>query len=167
MLVRMAKAGFRRRVLRFLRWWLLVGGLSAIAVGAGFAAYTGIFLLRSVATKGTIVRLEPVPDEENGGVNYAPVFSFRSEDGQIHTIQSGVASSPPGFDEGDVVRVLYVKSNPDSAKIDSFLQLWSVATICCGLGLLFGVPGYLLFRNEQKRKRRALAETSSETVLAR
>ncbi|MGD0732653.1 MAG: DUF3592 domain-containing protein [Terracidiphilus sp.] len=116
----MAKVGFRKGVLRFLRWWLLVGGLSAIAVGACVAAFTCVFLLRSVAAKGTIVRLEPVPDEENGAINYAPVFSFTSEDGKIHTIRSGVASNPPGFEEGEAVRVLYVKSNPEGAKIDSF-----------------------------------------------
>jgi hypothetical protein len=161
MLFRMAKGGFRKRVLWLFCRWLLVGGLSALAVGVGFAVYTSVYLLRSVATKGTIVRLDPVADNESGTINYAPVFSFTSEDGQTHTIRSGVASDPPGFEEGEVVRVFYIRSNPGGAKIGSSLQLWIFAIICSGLGMFFGVPGYLLLRNEQKRKRQVLASASA------
>jgi hypothetical protein len=167
MLLAIAKSRFWNRLLRFICWWLLAGGLSTFAVGAGFAVYTSVFLFRSIATKGTIVRLDQVADEEDGTINYAPVFTFASDDGQIHTIRTGVASDPPGFDEGEVVRVLYIKSNPAGAKIASFWQLWLVTVICCGLGLLFGVPGYLLLRRERRLKRQLLASDSVDPMLAR
>ena len=166
MLFRMAKAAFRRRVLSFVCTWLLVGGLGTLTVGVGIAVYTSVFLLRSVATKGTVVRLLPVEDNEAGTINYAPVFSFTSEDGQNHTIRSGVTSDPPEFDEGEVVRVLYIRSNPTGAKIGSFLQLWFAAIIFSGLGMFFSVLGYLLFRNERKRKQRVLASASASPTLA-
>jgi len=166
MLCRIASAGFRKRFLRLFRWWLLVSGLSVGAVGFAFAAYTSVFLLLSTSTKGTIVRLEPIEDQNDGTTNYAPVFSFSSQDRQTHVIRSIVSSNPSGFEVGEVVRVLYIKSNPEGAKIGSFLQLWFVAIICSVLGLLFGVPGYLLFRYERKRRRQVLASASSGTMMA-
>jgi hypothetical protein len=120
----MAKGVFRKRVLWFISRWLLVGGLGGLVVGVGFAVYTSIFLLRSVETKGTIVRLDPVADNEAGTINYSPIFSFTSEDGQVHTIRSGVAPDPPEFREGEFVRVLYIRSHPGGAKLRSFWQLW-------------------------------------------
>jgi hypothetical protein len=147
----------RKRLLWRGSRWLLFGGLCALAVGVGFAVNTSLFLLRSVAADGTIVRLDAVPDQENGSLNYAPVFAFTAQDGQTYTVRSGVASNPPEFTEGQAVSVLYIRTNPGGAKVASFLQLWFVALLCSGLGLFFSGPGYLLLRYERRHRRQAVS----------
>src|SRR5260370_33638414 len=72
---------------------------------------------------------------------------------------SGVATNPPSLEIGEVVRVRYIKSNPRSAEIDSFKQLWLVAVVCSGLGIFFAGTGYLLFRYEQLSSVRASQPT--------
>jgi hypothetical protein len=133
------------------RAWL-VTGLCTIAVAFGFGVYTSVFLIRSVATKGTIVDLVPERDEENDTVNYASTFTFIAVDGKTYTVTSGVATNPPGFKVGQDVQVYYLKSHPANAKLASFWQLWFVTILCAGLGLFFSGAGYLLLRFERRRK---------------
>jgi hypothetical protein len=123
-------------------------------VGLGSAIYTGIFLLRSDSAPGKIVRIEPRTNAEDGSVNYLPVFIFTASDGRTYTVASGVASDPPEFEEGQDVRVLYLKSDPQSARIGTFLQLWFVTLVCSALGVFFSLMGFLLFRWERRRARR-------------
>ncbi len=141
------------------RGWL-AGGLCSLTVALGFGFYTGGFLARSVAAKGTIVSLEPVPDEENDTVNYAPVFAFTAADGHAYTVRSGTATNPPGFVVGEDVRVLYVKSDPEGAKLASFWQLWFVTVLLAGLGTLFTGAGYGILRYERRRARRRLSNST-------
>ncbi len=157
----MRRGKFSNRLLWLFSWWLFLGGLSALAVGIGFGLYTSLFLLRSSAANGTVLRLDAVPDNEDGTTNYAPVFSFVAADGRTYTLRSGVATKPPEFEEREAVRVLYIKSDPGNAKLDSFWQLWFVTLICCLLGAFFGVPGCLLVRYARKRRREALAAASA------
>jgi hypothetical protein len=157
----MSKGQIRKRLLWFFCRWLLVGGLVPLSLGIGYGLYTGFIVFKSDTAIGKVVRLEAVPDDDGGVMNYAPVFSFTAENGQTYTVRSGVATNPPGFAEGDAVRILYSRSDPGSAKIDSFWQLWTMTVILASLGLFFSVPGYLLLRYERKRNRETLAATSA------
>ena len=148
----MGTAKIRKPLLLLFGWWLLGGGSCTLAVGVGFGFYTSIFMLRSTTANGTVVRFVAQTDDE-GTTNYAPVFSFTATSGQVYTVRSGVATNPPGFDEGQSVRVRYIKSDPSNAKLDSFWQLWTITVICCPLGLFFSCPGYLLLRYRWKRIR--------------
>jgi len=161
----MRKHGLFKRILRFLGWWCFAGGLGGLAVALGFAIYNGIFLLRSVPANGTIVRLEEVPDESSGETNYAPVFSFTAADGKSYTIRSGTASNPPGFAEGQIVRVLYVKSNPEGARLSSILQLWFATFVVAGLSGFYTGVGYLLLRfTRVRRQNSTLAVDANPSV---
>jgi Protein of unknown function (DUF3592) len=164
MLTHMKKPGVLLKLLRFLSWYLLIGGSAVFVVGLGFAAETAIFLIRSTAVTGAIIRFEPIEDHEDGTINYAPVFSFKAEDEKTYTVQSGVATNPPAFEEGQRVQVLYLPSNPSGARIASFFQLWFVSFVCSGLGVFFGVPGYLLVRLDRRRRRRAVNPLSSPAI---
>jgi len=148
----MSKANLRNPLLLLFGWWLLGGGLCTVAVGVGFGIYTSIYIFRSATAAGTILRFEASTDED-GTTNYAPVFSFTTASARTYTVRSGVGTNPPGFEEGQSVRVLYIKSDPSSAKLDSFWQLWTFTVICCPLGLFFSCPGYLLLRYRRKRVR--------------
>jgi hypothetical protein len=141
------------------RAWL-VTGLCVLFVGLGFGIYTSIFLFHSMATKGTIVNLVPQRDEENDSTNYAPVFAFAAVDGKTYTVESGVATNPPGFELGQVVQILYEKSNPAGAKLASFWQLWFVTVLCSSIGVFFSVAGYFLLCYERRCNRLSLPDAN-------
>ena len=126
-----------KTIVRFgCRAWL-VCGLCCLAVGLGFGVYNAIFLIRAVSAKGTIVGLNPVTNQEDGALNYAPVFKFIAEDGRTYTVTASFATNPPSFTVGQDIRVLYIKTNPAGAKLGYFWQLWFVAILCAGLGIFF------------------------------
>lgn len=155
----------RRSIGSWILWWVsrcwLVTGLGALAVGLGFAVYTGIFLSRSISAPGRVVRLEPRTNPDDGSVNYLPVFTFTASNGHAYTIAASVASDPPEFEEGQEIRVLYLRSNPQSARVATPRQLWFVTLVLSGLGIFFSVLGYLLFRWERKRMQRRLGVSAS------
>ena len=119
--------------------------LGAAAVGIGCLTWSVIslfrirnFLRRCTETRGEVVRLE----RSSGGgrfadYDYAPVFCFQTATGESVTVTSDIASSPPGFTEGQPVRVLYDPANPSEAKIHSFFQTWGDFLIPAWVGIIF------------------------------
>lgn len=93
------------------------------------------FIQRSIETSGEVIRLER--SRGNRGYDYAPVFCFQTASGETITVTSDVASSPPGFTEGESVRVRYDPINPSDAKIHSFLQTWGDCVIPAAVGIVF------------------------------
>jgi hypothetical protein len=135
-----------RRLLRFFGWVWLFGGLVLSAIGIGFGVYNAVFLYRSFAATGTIESLVPVFDQQSGATNYAPVFTFKTPDGHSYAVKADVASNPPGFTMGQTVNVLYLRSDPTTAKLDSFMQLWFMAIILVAVGISLSGMGYLFLR---------------------
>jgi len=101
------------------------------------AVRTKGFIRRSVEVTGEVVRLERSSGARFGSYDYAPVFSFTAADGNTYTVTSDVSSSPPGFREGESVRVRYDPDNPENARIHSFFQTWGVAVISGAVGVAF------------------------------
>jgi hypothetical protein len=96
------------------------------------------FLQRCTETRGEVIRLERT--RGSGGFasyDYAPVFCFQTASGESITVTSDVASSPPGFAEGQSVRVRYDPTNPSDAKIHTFLQTWGDFVIPAAVGVIF------------------------------
>lgn len=132
-----------QQILKLCRWCWLGGGIISFCVGICFATYTVVFIARSASTTGTIIRLDQVPDQENDTVNYAPAFSFKAQSGSDYTVRSSTATNPPGLKIGEQVRVIYLKDDPSSAKLDSFWQLWFVTIILCALAIFLGAASFL------------------------
>jgi hypothetical protein len=108
------------------------------------------FIRTSVSTQGTITAL--VSKTQNADTpTFAPVFQFDAPSGTQHTVTSNTSNSSPEFTVGQTVTVLYHSSEPDSARISSFWQLWTVPIILGPLGLFFGLVGYALLRLERRR----------------
>jgi hypothetical protein len=138
-----------RALLRvFCRAWL-VGGIVAL-LGCGFATSQSIWLLRSAPVSGVVTQLTPHQESEGSNTSYAPQFTFTDDLGRDHTVTSHVQSDPPEFTVGEQVRVRYIRSDPSSAKLVSFWQLWLVPFVCAILGVFFSVAGYLLLRLERR-----------------
>lgn len=125
--------------------WRAIGlGLVSVVLAVGpfllvlalvSAVRTEIFLRGCVAANGTVLGLESTRTS-HGSHGYSPIFRFTADDGQIHIVVSKVATNPPTFKRDDQVRVMYPPGHPESARIDSYSQLWmfpGAATIIGGV----------------------------------
>jgi hypothetical protein len=116
-----------------------------VAIGVGCLIWSGVsyfritkFLQRCTETRGEVVRLERTGSGAGlGNYDYAPVFCFETASGESITVTSEVGSNPPGFTEGQSVRVRYDPSNPSDARIHSFLQTWGEFVIPVIVGIFF------------------------------
>jgi hypothetical protein len=134
----------------FSRAWL-ISGSGALVVSLVSALHTAVFLSRALSVQGSVVGLSQSVSREDNTINYAAVFTFKGVDQKVYTVTSGVATNPPSFGVGDSVRVVYLESDPSSAKLKYFWQLWFVPILCAGLGAFFAGAGYLLLRFERRR----------------
>jgi hypothetical protein len=131
------------------RLWL-VGGVIALVTGCGLAIYQSVWLSRTSQASGLVVQLIPTRDAEQSVTSYAPRFTFKDETGRTYTVTSHVRTSPPEFGIGERVGVRYIKSDPSSAKLEGFWQLWLAPFVCVILGVFFTGAGYLFLRLEKR-----------------
>lgn len=115
--------------------------IGACMLAGAFAIYssTASFLERSVSAQGTVVEL--IRSRFSDSVSYYPVVEFSTPNGRQVEFQSNSGSSPPSYNQGEQVSVLYEPSNPEAAKINGFFSLWGGALIVGGIGSVFGLIG--------------------------
>ena len=125
-------------------------GVAKIVVGLGCAVLLGALIslvhtwrFTRVAQRavGEVVAMRGTTDTENGGISYAPTFRFQDAGGSQHTVSSTLYSSPPEFQLGDRVQVLYRSDDPGVARIDSYWQVWGLASVLGILGAVTSVGG--------------------------
>lgn len=129
-------------------------GLVFLTVALFSARSDYAFRKGAVSTTGTVVDLERSGGNDN---TYKPVFEFVDRNDRKHRGVGSVASSPPAFHRGEEVRVLYNPSDPEGARLDSFLENWFLPVLFGGMGTLFaGVAagcGLIAWRRRQTRSR--------------
>jgi hypothetical protein len=118
---------------RRIMWMMIVVSAVSLAVAGMFANRTRHFLARAVPATGTVVRLDRVTTKDHGD-SYRPVFEYADAQGRMHTIYSSGSSSPPEYQVGDKIPVLYDPSDPSDARIRGLFWLW-------GVSLIFGFIG--------------------------
>lgn len=87
-------------------------------------------------------------------VSYAPVVRFTTQEGREIEFH-GRGGSGTSFAEGDVVTVVYDRTNPSRARIVSFLDLWLPAVVAFAVAFLFGGSAKL---SRWMRRRSAAAQ---------
>jgi hypothetical protein len=115
----------------------------AIAVISG--VNTGKATAREQSAPGRITSFSVQADSEGTRIYY-PVVAFTLPDQSINTVQLDVGSSPPSYEVGQQVTVLYDPANPNQARIKSFggaLGVWALTLITGVMGLIFlGATGF-------------------------
>jgi hypothetical protein len=121
--------------------------IGATFFGIGLFSFidTQNFIKTAASTEGVVFELKPVQSRKNRGFTYAPVVKFQTPDGKNIQFQSSTSSNPPGFSVGQTVPVLYNRSNPQEAQVDSFVQLWLLPTVFGGFGIIFMGVGATIF----------------------
>jgi len=123
----------------------LVGGLLAL-IGVFLFIRTRIFIGNAQEVKGTVIQMvySRTSSSSGSGGGYAPVYQFRTLDGQTIMIQDSLSSNPPRFQVGQEIDVLYESGNPQKARINKWMNLYFVPVLLGGIGLIFGGVGMVI-----------------------
>jgi hypothetical protein len=119
-----------------LKWgYTICFVLSPILFSVAFFAWSSAksFERDALISVGEVVEL--VESESNDGATYHPRFKFLAFDGLEYVVDSDWGSSPPEFEVGDTVDVLYLEGFPEDAKIDVFFAV-------CGWSFIFGITAF-------------------------
>jgi hypothetical protein len=117
-------------------------GAALGAVGAAFFVCAVIrifrsliFLRRSQRTTATVVHLTAVR-HRRGWLMYMPVFRFKTADNESVEIVSTVASTPPAYEIGEQVEVIFLSENPQAARVNSFAEMWLATSVVLFIGVI-------------------------------
>ena len=137
-----SKAASRRNV----GLTLFVVGVAFALVGLGFGAWTVYFKARGDRAVGRVIALERHEDKD--GEMFAPVFAFTNASGERFEVKATVRANPPDHQVGDVIPVLYMAHDPQTARPDTFAANWLVPAIFGGVGGALAIAGacVLVFR---------------------
>jgi hypothetical protein len=113
---------------------VIATGCALLVAALISAIHTWRFTRAALKTSGTVIEMRERTDKDSGSVSYSPTFRFQDSGGAQHTVSSSLYSSPPEFHVGDNVPILYRGESPETARIDSYSQVW-------GLSCLLGIIG--------------------------
>ncbi|BAY24591.1 hypothetical protein NIES2100_43860 [Calothrix sp. NIES-2100] len=132
------------------KFFLLFGSIFA-GVGSIFAVTGIIFVINThsfVSTaesiQGNVIDLKLRSSTDSKGRSssaYYPVVKFTPSSGETIIFESNTGSSPPAFSKGQQVEVLYNPKQPNSAMINSWLELWFLPGMFAGMGSIFVLIG--------------------------
>lgn len=144
----------------------IFGAIAAISLAvAGFSAYSAAQTVsREVPAPGEVIELVDrlSRDSETGVVTiYSyPVVAFTPSGQAQRTVQMSEGSSPPEYEPGDQVTVLYDPAQPRSARIKSFssdLLLWLLPGITLVVGAAFGAVTFVVIKVFPQNSAKAFA----------
>jgi hypothetical protein len=158
--------GGARKAPTFLFGIFLLIGLGLLG-GAGYLVLdTRSDIARADTAGGTVIDLIGERDSD-GGTVYYPHVRYVTRSGETVEFTASVGSSPPAFDVGEPVSVLYDPAAPQEARIDTFFQLWFGSLILGGTGLVFivigGAGSLVASRSRAKAERLGVQARSSDT----
>jgi len=110
------------------------------------------FLKSSEKTEGVVTKLISNRSSD-GKIMYNPEISFSDVSGKVIIFQSSLSSTIPDYAVGEKVSVLYDKTNPQKAKINTFLQLWFGPMIMTVLGAVFFLIGLFTLLDKNRKTR--------------
>lgn len=143
------------KVLAIIKVTFGLAGAGMLAGAIALGASTRHFLAAAERAEGTVIDLLPSRSSSSDSVLYSPVVEFKTPDGREYEVRSKVASSPPSYEEGEKVTVLYRPEAPGDAQIDGFFSLWGGTAILGALGTVFFSIGAALWAVPAWSARRA------------
>jgi uncharacterized protein DUF3592 len=141
------------KVLKIVSAVFSTAGIGMLVASFFVFSNTTSFIGRAVEANGKVTDLER-SRSSNSSTTYRPVVEFTTATGKRIEFVSSVGSSPPSHRVGEAVKVLYNPTDPQSARIKSFFQLWFGFLIVFVLGLVFAAVGLgVIFVRARGRKR--------------
>lgn len=111
--------------------WIVFGNLflAGFCLWGVYAGYVSWQLEQNgITTTGVVTSLGESSDSDGGCCVYSPVIEFEAN-GQTYSFESSNASSPPAYDVGEQVSVLYDPADPNTAQINKWSERWLMPVI--------------------------------------
>lgn len=101
----------------------------AMAAGTAWFGWRGYTLsTNGETTMAQVISMTESDDGEGGCCVYSPVFGY-TVNGRSYSFESLNASYPPAYKVGDEEEIIYNVDDPSDAAVNSFGELWLVATL--------------------------------------
>ncbi|SDD27181.1 Protein of unknown function [Niabella drilacis] len=122
--------------------------IGAILIALGILSFRSSrrLILSGTKTEATVVENIPSRDDK-GVIMYAPLMEY-STNGEIKTYTPNTGASPPAYNIGEKVTLVYHPQNAKDIRILSYWGMYSGSNILWAMGLpmlLIGC-GYFLFK---------------------
>ncbi|AZQ59830.1 DUF3592 domain-containing protein [Maribacter sp. MJ134] len=131
-------------------WVIFYTFLFLIGAFLAYGAFNQFQKTRNLLEKGiktTAVVTEFSTHRSDSSTMYTPVFEFTDRSQNKQTFKSGISSSPPAYEIGEKVQLIYDRTNPKKARTVSFwgLYRWSVILLMIAAPFLIIGGSYLLY----------------------
>ena len=110
--------------------YLVVFGLIFFGIGSGLTYQQRAFERQGIQTQGEVTSLAQSCDED--GCTYSPVVRFKTQSGETVSFESSYSSSPPAYNVGESVEVIYSPENPEKAVIRGEGQVFRIIFMSVG-----------------------------------
>ena len=120
----------------------LIVGLGLLTAGVISYFHTRTFVSAAIRTTAAVIDLES-RSSSGGHGGYIAVLSFIDKIGQTQKTRTQNAQNPAPVTVGQKVGILYLPSDPESAKIESFNGLWLTTLLLGGAGVAFFAMGLI------------------------
>ena len=134
------KTLFSKRLVGPLIFFLF--GMLFFAIGSGMTMRQRTLEKQGIEAPGVVVGLQENFDSD--GSTYTPVVQFRTNSGQSIEFVSSYSSSPPAYDVGENVTVVYPPNDPADAIIKGDGKFLHIIFMLLG-GIVAAVGFYLVF----------------------
>ena len=104
-----------------------------LALGGWGYFRTTNFIATASSAQGEVIDLIENNGSE-GGSTYAPRIKFTESSGKVIEATSSTSSSPPRYQPGDVIEILYDSKNPQDFRTTDWFSLWGLAIIGLSIG---------------------------------
>jgi len=105
-----------------------------------------LFLQRAENATAEVVDYERKLSNPNSASSaaYYPIVSITSESGESIRAETNVGRSPPAFEIGAQINVLFDPDEPGKARVATPFGLWGAAALFAGFGFLFLIVGGII-----------------------
>ncbi|WP_461087427.1 DUF3592 domain-containing protein [Spirosoma gilvum] len=123
---------------------MLLVGIVLVGISASLFSKAVVLIKSGSRTIATVDRLEK--EKSKKGYTYRPVFKYNTISGQEVYYSYMFAASPPDWEVGEKVTVVYNASDPDNPVILTYFGAfgWAVIWLAVAMPLLIIGGGYFL-----------------------
>ena len=119
----------------------MLAGILFFTIGSGMTMRQRSLEKQGIQAQGVVIELQENHDSD--GSTYTPVVQFSTPNGESIVFTSSYSSSPPAFDVGETVMVVYPPDNPTNAIIKGDGQFLHISLMFLG-GIVALVGFYLV-----------------------
>ena len=134
-------------------WGLLLNLLwiAMLVIGIYYGYGSWKLTTQGSRVSGTVVQMIGSEDDD-GSYSYAPVVEYQVN-GSTYRYESHSYTSPPAYQEGQRVQLLYDRDHPDKARIGNFLELWLLPVMLIPFALIGAAANYFVMPLLGRRKK--------------